>query len=278
MTRRQVLVVVAVLCVLICAGLLFPAMQKVREAAARMACAGHLCQLGFALHNYAGADPIERKPRPGEEFPRGTLPNPDLPPERRLSWLVTVLPYIEQDRAFKQFDLTRGPSDPRNEAAISNRFRHLTCPSSGERWKLPTPVTHYVGVSGVGADAATLPLKHPRAGVFGYDRRTSLKDGFPDGTSNTLMLIETANEPGHWAFGGRATVRGFEPGTAPYLGPERPFGGFHSGPPVLFGSRTHACNVGLADGSYRTLSSATAPEVLEALATVGGKEELPPNW
>ena len=41
------------------------------------------------------------------------------------------------------------------------------------------------------------------------------------------MLIETANNPGHWAYGGNATVRGFEPDTAPYIGPGRPFGGFH---------------------------------------------------
>ena len=71
----------------------------------------------------------------------------------------------------------------------------------------PTPVTHYVGVAGVGADAVALPLCHPRAGAFGHDRRTPLKDGFPDGTSTTLLLIETVNAPGHWAFGGTATRR-----------------------------------------------------------------------
>ncbi|MDY3552046.1 DUF1559 domain-containing protein [Gemmata sp. JC717] len=278
MSRRRVLVVVAALCVLTCAGLLFPAVQKVREAAARMTCQSHFKWLALALHNYAAAY--------GDALPPGTARPIDLPPEQRLSWLVLVLPYIDQDRVYKQFDLFRGPSDARNEAPTSARFRHLICPSSGERdydnrtetWKSPTPLTHYVGVAGVGADAAELPPEHPRAGVFGYDRRTSLKDGFPDGTSNTLLLIETANEPGHWAFGGRATVRAFEPGAAPYIGPGRPFGGFHNGGPVLTGERLHTCTAALADGSVRSLTRATAPEVLEALATAGGKEELPAAW
>ena len=275
MSRRYIPVIVVAMIVLLCAGVLFPAVQTVRRAAARMTCAAHLSQTAFAHHNYAATN--------GDTFAAGTIPHPDLPPEQRLSWWVSISPYVEQDTVFKQFDLTRGPGDPRNAPAASNRWWHLVCPSSGEydrgthQWKSPTPLTHYVGVAGVGADAAMLPLGHPRAGVFGYDRRTALKDGFPDGISNTLMLIETANDPGHWAFGGTATVRAFEPDVAPYFGPGRPFGGFHN-LPVLLGTRTHACNVGFANGSYRYLTSDIAPEVLEALATVGGKEPLPASW
>lgn len=285
MSRNRVLVVVAALCVLTCVGLLFPAVQKVREAAARMTCQSNFKWWATILHTHADAH-YRGPDAPWDDrttvFPTGTVQNPALPPERRLSWLVEVLPYAEQGRAYNKFDLMRGADDPVNEGAASNRFRNLVCPSSGEydhntsRWKSPTPITHYVGVAGIGTDAAELPLKHPRAGVFGYDRRTSLKDGFPDGTSNTLLLIETANEPGHWAFGGRATVRGFEPGTAPYIGPGRPFGGFHNGGPVLVGERLHTCTVAFADTSVRSLTSATAPEVLEALATVGGREDVPP--
>jgi hypothetical protein len=276
--RRYVLVIVPIVLLLLCAGLLFPAIGRVRDAAARMACAGHFCQLGVALHSYASANQ--------ESFPPGTVPHPELPPEQRLSWLVPVLPYFEQDSVFKQFDLTFGSGDVRNAKPTSTRIRFLTCPASdecvrnngGEVWKSPAPLTHYVGVAGIGSDAATLPLGHPRAGVFGYDRRTALKDGFPDGISNTLMLIETANNPGHWAYGGPATVRAFEPGTAPYIGEDRPFGGFHNSQLVLFGARTYKCNVGLADRAYRTFTNKTDPAVLEALATVAGKEELPANW
>lgn len=114
--------------------------------------------------------------------------------------------------------------------------------------------------------------------MFGYDRRITFEKGFPDGTSNTLLIIETANDPGHWAYGGPATVRAFDPDAAPHIGPGRPFGGFHNGGLVLFGPRSHICVVAMADTSVRSFTNATAPEVLEALATVGGKEPLPANW
>jgi hypothetical protein len=273
--RVEVLVVIAIIGALI--GLLAPAVMRVRDAAARMTCHGRFCMLSIALHNYADSH--------DGAYPSGTVLHPDLPPDQRLSWLVLLLPYLSEDDIFKQFDPWRGPGDARNERAASNRLRHVVCPASGEHrwdnygeyWKSATPITHYVGVAGVGADAATLSPGAPRAGVFGHDRRTPLKDGFPDGTSNTLMLIETGRNPGHWAYGGTATVRAFE-GELPYIGPQRPFGGFHSGPYTVFTPRERLCNGAFADGSYRTLTDRIDPAVLEALATIGGREELPPNW
>lgn len=284
MARRYVLVLVTAVVVLSCAGLLLPAVCRVREAAARMVCTSHLKQWALALEFYTDAFPEERGDKSIPAFPSGTVPNPSLPPDQRLSWYVPALPYMEQDRVYRQFDLTRGPGDPKNAEAAQFRFQQFVCPESGEydrgphRWKSPAPLTHYVGVAGVGEGAATLSPGHPRAGVFGYDRRTAIPDDIPDGTSNTLLLIETAQNPGHWAYGGPATVRPFEPGTAPYIGPGRPFGGWHNGDMALFGERTYICNAAMADGSVRSLTNHTAPEVLEALATVGGKEPLPAEW
>ena len=280
MRRRHWTVVIVLVLVFLGVGLVLPAISKVRAAAARSVCHSNFKGLVTSLHNYASADG-------NGSFPPGTLPNANLPPERRLSWVVPVVPYLDSNDLYRQFDLKAPADDGRNRTATSFRWKYFVCPASGDyeydgrdgSWKSPTPLTHYVGVAGVSADAATLPLRHPKAGPFGYDRRTKLnEEGFPDGTSNTLLVIETAQHPGHWAFGGSATVRGIEPGAAPYIGTGRPFGGFHDCGWDWFRPRTHLCVAAMADGSVRSFTHATAPEVLEALATVGGKETLPADW
>lgn len=287
MSRQRVIVAVCLALVLLCSGVLLTGIPRVREAAARMACHGNFKWLALALHNYADANPVGRGEKGGDgAFPAGTVPHPMLPPDQRLSWFVLVLPHVESGPIFGQFNLTRGSDDPQNEKPASTRFRWMVCPSSGESeydndtrtrtWKSPSPLTHYVGVAGVGAGAAELPPKHPRAGVFGYDRRTAFAD-ITDGTSNTLLLIETADNPGHWAYGGTATVRAFDPNAPPYLGDGRPFGGWH-GVDLLGRHRSRTCVVALADGSVRSFTNDTTAAVLEALATIAGKEDLPANW
>lgn len=275
MRRVHVIVATCVGLVLLCTAVLFPAIMRAREAAARMSCHGNFKQLALALHCHADANPFVFEGRSFEPFPPGTFPHPTLPPEQRLSWIIATLPYIEQDSVYKQFDLTRGPGDPANATPAAARLQHLVCRSSGEYrphdrggvWKSATPLTHIVGVAGVGPDAAALPFGHPRAGAFGYDRRTGVRE-FADGPGNTLLIIEVSHDAGHWAFGGPGTLRSFDPAAQPYLGVERTFGGWHS----------RVCTAAFADGSVRSLNNDTAPEVLEALATVAGKEPLPANW
>ena len=62
-------------------------------------------------------------------------------------------------------------------------------------------MTHFVGISGIGLDSPTLPTGRPRAGVFGYDRRTSIGD-ITDGLVDTMMLAETTEGIAPWIAAG----------------------------------------------------------------------------
>lgn len=270
MRRKRVILAVCVVLVLTCSGLLLSAVQRTREAAARTTCQGKLKYLSCAVHWCSDAnEPIT-----------GTIPLPGIPPDRRLSWLVVILRCAEQQQVYEQFDRSLPADAERNRTAADHSLRAFICPSSTGPWSTSAgPVTHYVGVAGVGTDAAELAEGHPRAGAFGYDRKTRVsRDGYPDGLANSLLLVETAHDTTSWARGGPGTVRPFVPDTVPYVGPDRPFGGIHVGRGLWRGPPGGLMNVAMADTSIRTIRGDIEPAVLEALATVNGREALPADW
>src|SRR5262245_15365436 len=159
-TLIELLVVIAIIAVLI--GLLLPAVQKVREAGARMQCSNSLKQLSLACHHYhnvRGAFP------PGGYF----LPHTD--PDRnggynKGSWHVHVLPYIEQENLFRQIPRLDEPgvdSIGLAEAAgvLPRKLPILRCPS--DDYDSAAPVTNYVGNAGpqcwVGVDCGYTPYQ-----------------------------------------------------------------------------------------------------------------------
>src|SRR5262245_37968316 len=116
-TLIELLVVIAIIGILI--GLLLPAVQKVREAAARASCTNNLKQIGVALHNFENVH---------GHLPSGS-PEVFASQSGYLSPQVQLLPYIEMGNSYKLFDLSKGPFESPNVEAALAKPPFFLCPS-----------------------------------------------------------------------------------------------------------------------------------------------------
>jgi len=168
-TLIELLVVIAIIAVLI--GLLLPAVQKVREAAARISCANNLKQIGLAMHNYQDA-------------------YSHLPPRSIKSggatWAVLILPFIEQGNGFALWDLSKLYID-QTPAAQQVRVKIYTCPSRRDGSQLSIQEDGQGGVAGTGGQDAA----HHAPGQVG-DYAASVGT-FSDSTGASIWVSASAN-------------------------------------------------------------------------------------
>jgi hypothetical protein len=231
----------------------FPALRADWLAAARGV---DEARHGYLLEGLMGYQKAEG------HLPPGAVGGALLPPETRLSWIAAMLPYYGHDDWHRQLEFGYPWNGTQNRGVAHRPLAEVTNPALGPATTAAGfPVTHYVGVAGVGADAGGLAADQPGAGVFGYGRSTRAEE-ITRGAANTIAILGVSDRCGPWASGGEPTVRPLT--TPPYVnGPD----GFGSGQP-------DGMFAGMADGSVRFISKDIDPRVLEQLATIRGHDDV----
>jgi hypothetical protein len=267
----ELLVVITIIGILI--ALLLPAVQAAREAARRASCLNNLTQLGIALSNYESAHGVLP---PGVTDKQGPIHN--QPKGYHVSWLVQLLPYIEEGNTFKHIDFSVGVYDKKNAAVRAINLPLLVCPSYGPHHNPPdTPagpgswtISNYAACY----HDVEAPINVDNHGVMYLNSHISQKD-VTDGTSHTIYVGEKLSDDRDlgWMSGTRATLRntGTPPGTESSRArrdrgqPQPPtndltVGGFES-------EHSGCCNFLFGDGRTMVIVDNVDPKVFQQLGS-----------
>jgi prepilin-type N-terminal cleavage/methylation domain-containing protein len=303
-TLIELLVVIAIIAILI--GMLLPAVQKVRESAARSQCSNNLHQIGVAMHAYHGVFQKFPAPRPIPNLYTGgaalvdyTVVNGQISGGHiELAWMGRLLPYIEQDNLFKEAT-TVGPAPNffvNYTKAIATPVKTYICPSD-PRTQVQTgdPTQHvgftcYHGVSGSN-DRFGLGATN---GIFGVDTGGVRTGQIKDGLSGTLMIGERPpTDDLYWGWWGYSDydnllanpfIDYWDNNCVKYLPDKYRPGGSHPSPSDpdhncdgqhFWSYHTNGANWLMGDGAIRYIPYSIVASSITAMATRNGGEVTP---
>lgn len=265
-TLVELLVVMAIISILI--ALLLPAVNAAREAARRTSCLNQVMQMGLALHNYEFHY---------ESLPAGVV-NPDGPINnvaqgQHVSWMIQILPYMEESALYAEFDMDAGAYAPENAKIRAALPMSFFCPSDAgadgsDDGSVEVAYTSYAGCH----HDVEAPIDADNHGLLYLNSHVAYADIY-DGSSKTILMGEkiTREDSLGWMSGTRATLRN----TGSFLRSsadsyeEARSGSKDTGPLAVGGFGSYHAggigNFGFADGSTRAISNGIDPAVFRLL-------------